>query len=243
MAEPTHGCYVSGMRAKSSAAVRWITLPIHPRPAKTNRFKAKQIILCCRGAESSFLTQKSTEPQKTPSLTKIIHMKTLLDLFEDELQDIYDAEHRISKALPKMADAATCAQLKAAFETHLQQTKGQIKKLESVFECFGWDPKAKTCEATVGLLEEGDEIAASFEGSPAINAALICAAQKVEHYEIASYGCLQAWAMVLENEAAANLLQEILDEEEATNDALTELSNAKNIEALGDPAAADASEE
>ena len=163
-------------------------------------------------------------------------MKTLLDLFEAELQDIYDAEHRISKALPKMAEAATCMELRAAFETHLVETKGQIKKLEGVFECFGWDPKGKTCEATVGLLEEGDEIAAEFEGSPAINAALICAAQKVEHYEIASYGCLQSWAVVLENEAAAGLLQEILEEEEATDEILSELSTAKNLEALEETA-------
>ncbi len=161
-------------------------------------------------------------------------MKTLTDLFKDELQDIYDAEHRIVKALPKMADAATCEELKAAFENHLRQTKGQITKLDSVFACFGWDPKAKTCEATVGLLEEGEAIADTFEDSPAINAALICAAQKVEHYEIASYGCLHAWAVVLENDEAAAFLQEILEEEEATNDALTELSHAKNLEALGD---------
>lgn len=161
-------------------------------------------------------------------------MKTLIDLFEAELQDMYDAEQRISKALPKMTEAATCTELQAAFATHLSETKGQITKLKSVFECFGWDPKAKTCEATVGLLEEADEIAADFEGSPAINAALISAAQKVEHYEIASYGCLHEWALLLDNEEAAALLKEILDEEKATNETLTLLSRAKNREALED---------
>ena len=160
-------------------------------------------------------------------------MKTLLDLFEDELQDIYDAEQRIVKALPTMAEAATCQELKAAFHKHLVETKGQIIKLRDVFECFGWDPEAKTCEATVGLLDEGEEIAEAFAGSPAINAALIAAAQKVEHYEIASYGCLHEWALVLENNEAAALLLEILEEETATNEALTQLSKAKNEEALG----------
>ena len=176
--------------------------------------------------------------QLTPKIKPL--MKTLLDLFESELQDIYDAEHRIASALPDMAEAATCAELKAAFEQHLQETEGQITKLENVFDCFGWDPKRETCEATIGLLEEAEEIAAAFEGSPAINAALICAAQKVEHYEIASYGCLQAYAVLLENDAAAAILQEILDEEEATNEALTILSRVKNQEALGDPALSDA---
>jgi len=128
--------------------------------------------------------------------------------------------------------------LKSAFQTHLMETREQIRKLDRVFECFGWDPLGKTSEATISLLEEGGEIAAAFEGSPAINSALICAAQKVGYYEIASYGCLQAWALVLENEEAANLLLEILEEEEAANDSLTELSHNKNQEALGHPARA-----
>src|SRR5882757_258664 len=106
-------------------------------------------------------------------------MKTLNDLFLDELQDIYDAEHRISKALPKLAKAATDDDLKAAFNAHLTETLGHIEKVAQVFEIIGEKAKRKTCEATVGLLKEGDEIADEFADSPAINAALIAAAQKV----------------------------------------------------------------
>jgi ferritin-like metal-binding protein YciE len=161
-------------------------------------------------------------------------MKTLKDLFLDELADIYDAEHRIVKALPKLAKAATCDDLKGAFQSHLKETEGHVKKLEQIFQAFDEKAKGKTCEATKGLLEEGDEIAAEFKGSPAINAALIAAAQKVEHYEMASYGCLHEWAGLLGNEKAAGLLQEILEEEKAANEKLTELARAGNNEdALG----------
>ena len=162
-------------------------------------------------------------------------MKTLKDLFMDELADMYDAERRIVKALPKMAKAATCDKLKKALLAHLKETEGHVKKLERVFQYFDEKVKGKTCEATVGLLEEGDEIAADFKGSPAINAAIISAAQKVEHYETASYGCLQEWAGLLGNNEAAGLLQEILDQEKAANETLTELALASsNEEALGE---------
>jgi ferritin-like metal-binding protein YciE len=167
---------------------------------------------------------------------KKTNMKTLKDLFLTELADMYDAERRIVKALPKMAKAATCDELKAAIESHLKETEGHVKKLEQVFECFAVKAKGQTCEATVGLLAEGDEIAAEFKGSPAINAGLISAAQKVEHYEMASYGCLHEWAGLLGNPEAAALLQEILDEEKAANESLTDLARAgKNQEALGEP--------
>ncbi len=161
-------------------------------------------------------------------------MKTLTDLFESELKDMYDAEKRIAKALPKMAQAATCKKLQAAFENHLLETEGHIENLEGVFECFGWDPKAVTCKATVGLLEEAEALISNFDGSIAMNAALISAAQKVEHYEIASYGTLHAWALLLENESAAELISEILEEEKATNDLLTELAMEKNEQAMGE---------
>jgi len=151
-------------------------------------------------------------------------MKTLNDLFLDELQDIYDAEHRISKALPKLAKAATDDDLKAAFAAHLTETMGHIEKVAQVFEILGEKAQRKTCEATVGLLKEGDEIAEEFADSPAINAALIAAAQKVEHYETASYGCLKEWAGALGHEDAAELLGEILFEEEAANDKLTKIA-------------------
>ncbi len=160
-------------------------------------------------------------------------MKTLQDLFLGELADIYDAEHRLVKALPKMVKAATCTHLQKAILAHLKETEGHVLKLEQVFACFDEKAKAKKCEATVGLLLEGDEIAAEYKGSPAINAALISAAQKVEHYEIASYGCLHEWAVKLGNKKAAGILQGILKEEEAANDALTELARDRsNDEAM-----------
>lgn len=160
-------------------------------------------------------------------------MKTLQDLFLNELADIYDAERRIVKALPKMAKAATSAPLKKAFDLHLKQSETHARKVEEVFECFDRKAKAKTCEATVGLLKEGEEMAACFEDSPAINAALIATAQKVEHYEMASYGCLHEWANLLGNKKAAALLQEILNEEGATNKELTRLARAgSNVDAM-----------
>jgi len=161
-------------------------------------------------------------------------MKTLKDLFMDELADMYDAERRIIKALPKMAKAATCPDLQEAIRSHLKETEGQVRKLDQVFKSFGLKAKGKTCEATVGLLAEGDEIASDFKGSPAINAALISAVQKVEHYEIASYGCLHEWAELLGNTEAADLLRQILDEEKGANESLNELAHSSlNKEALG----------
>jgi len=171
-------------------------------------------------------------------------MKILKDLFLDELADMYDAEKRIVKALPKMAKAATCNDLKTAIQSHLKETEGHVTKLEKVFQSFDEKAKGKTCEATVGLLKEGDEIAAEFKGSPAINAALISAAQKVEHYEMASYGCLHEWAGLLGNEKAANLIEKILDEEKAANEKLTELArSSSNEEALGETGSDGSSED
>jgi ferritin-like metal-binding protein YciE len=162
-------------------------------------------------------------------------MKTLKDLFMGELADMYDAEQRIVKALPKMAKAATCEKLKSAILAHLKETEGHVTKIEQVFQLFDEKAKGKTCKATIGLLEEGDAVATDFKGSPAINAGLISAARRVEHYEIASYCCLHEWAGLLGNEEAAGLLQEILEEEKAANETLKELARAKsNEEALGE---------
>lgn len=162
-----------------------------------------------------------------------MNTKTLADLFLDELADMYDAERRITKALPKLTKAATCPDLKAAFQSHLKETEGHVKKLEQVFQSFGKKAKGKTCEATVGLLKEGDELAAEYKGSPALNAALVGAAQKVEHYEIVSYGCLHEWAERLGNSKAAGLLKQILEEEKKTNESLNELAHSSlNEEAL-----------
>lgn len=161
-------------------------------------------------------------------------MKTLEALFKDELADMYDAENRIVKALPKLIKAATNADLKQGLESHLQETQGHVEKLEQVFEAFEEEAEAKKCPAMVGLLEEGDEIASEFKGSQAINAAIISACQKVEHYEIASYGTLSEWARMLGNDRAAGLLDEILEEEKAADEKLNEVAKAgANDEALG----------
>jgi ferritin-like metal-binding protein YciE len=154
-------------------------------------------------------------------------MKTLENLFLEELADIYDAENRLTRALPKVARAATHHELKQAFQTHLSETEQQVKRLQRVFKAFDKPPRGKKCKAMVGLLKEADEIASENKGSPTINAALISAAQKVEHYEIASYGCLREWAEQLGNQTAADILQEILEEEKTADRTLTEQARAR----------------
>lgn len=162
-------------------------------------------------------------------------MKTLKDLFLDEVGDMYDAERRIVKALPKLVKAATCEKLKAALQVHLKETEGHVTKLEQVFKSLDQKAKGKTCKTTVALLEEGGDIVAEFKGSPALNAALISAAQKVEHHEIAAYGALHEWAGLLGNQKAAGLLEEILGEEKAANATLTKLAlDSSDKEALGE---------
>jgi len=151
-------------------------------------------------------------------------MKTLEDLFLDSLADMYYAEKQLTKALPKMAKAATHEHLRVAFETHLTETEGHVQKLEEVFGTFGKASKSKKCPAILGIIKEADEIASDNKKSPTINAALIFAGQKAEHYEIASYGGLRDWAKLLGNEDAANLLDEILDQEKAADAKLTELA-------------------
>jgi ferritin-like metal-binding protein YciE len=121
-------------------------------------------------------------------------VKTLRDLFHDALKDIYFAEKKILSALPKMAKAANSDELRAAFEKHRGETEGQVKSLEQVFEILGETPKGKTCDAIVGIIEEGQEIIKEYKGTPALDAGLLAAAQAVEHYEISRYGTLKTWA-------------------------------------------------
>jgi ferritin-like metal-binding protein YciE len=162
-------------------------------------------------------------------------MKTLNDLFLDELADMYDAEKRITKALPKFAKAASNPSLQRAFENHLSETQNQVERVEKVFECFEEKAKGKKCEGITGIIEEGDEIAAQFKGSPACDAALISAAEKVEHYEIASYNTLIEWAEQLGKQDAVDILQSILDEEMNASEVLAEVARTEsNEEALGE---------
>jgi ferritin-like metal-binding protein YciE len=150
--------------------------------------------------------------------------KTLDELFHDTLKDIYFAEKKILSTLPKMAKAAQSDELKAAFEKHYTETEGQIDRLEKVFAVIGKKPQAKTCAAINGITEEGAEIMEEYKGSPALDAGLLAAAQAVEHYEISRYGTLIAWAEELGLDDAVSLLEETLEEEEATDEALTEIA-------------------
>ena len=152
--------------------------------------------------------------------------KQLDELFHDTLKDIYYAEKKILTALPKMAKAAQNEDLTAAFEKHESETEEQISRLEQVFELIDAKPQGKKCAAIEGILEEGQEIIKEYKGSPALDAGLVSAAQAVEHYEIARYGTLRTWAQELGLDDAAKLLQETLDEEEATDQALTELAES-----------------
>ena len=149
--------------------------------------------------------------------------KTLDDLFLDTLKDIYYAEKQILKALPKMAKAANAPELKQAFETHREQTEGHVERLTEIFEAIGKARRGKTCDAILGIIEEGKGIIEEFEGSPALDAGLVAAAQAVEHYEIARYGTLKAWAQQLGLKDAVKLLDQTLTEEEKTDQLLTKL--------------------
>jgi len=158
-------------------------------------------------------------------------LNDLQDVFLNELKDIYNAETQLTKALPKMAKAAASEELRTAFEEHLAETQGQIERLEKIFEELEASPKGKKCKAMVGLVEEGKEIIDEDGEDPVKDAALIAAAQKVEHYEIATYGTLRTWAEILGMTEAARLLQETLDEEAGADDKLTELAKSINFEA------------
>jgi ferritin-like metal-binding protein YciE len=155
-------------------------------------------------------------------------MSELREMFLDELMDIFDAESQLLKALPKMAEAASDEDLRDGFREHLKETETQVDRLKQVFEMLGKVAKGKPCKAMQGLIAEGEELIKEDAG----DAALICAAQKIEHYEIASYGTLCAWARLLEEEDAEELLLTTLDEEKAVDQKLTELAeDTVNVEA------------
>jgi ferritin-like metal-binding protein YciE len=159
-------------------------------------------------------------------------------LLEEELKDIYSAEKQLLKALPKMAKKASADELRAALAEHLVVTEGQVTRLEKVFEALGKIAKAKTCKAMQGLIEEATELMEEDADDAVMDAGLIAAAQKVEHYEIASYGTVRTWANLCGKEDAAELLQETLDEETEADQKLTELA-----ENFVNPAAEEGKEE
>jgi len=151
-------------------------------------------------------------------------LDTLKDLLIDELKDLNDAEHQITKALPKMAKAASNPQLQTAFTSHLAETEGQIRRLEQVFKALGLNPTRKTCEAMKGLLKEGDEVLEEKADPDVKDAVLIASAQRVEHYEMAGYGTVRTFARTLGLNDVAQLLQETLNEEGAADKKLTQIA-------------------
>ena len=160
-------------------------------------------------------------------------LDTLKKLYVEELRDVYNAEQQLVKALPKMAKGASSDELREALETHLDETKGHVERLEQIFEGLDESPKGKTCKAMKGLVEEGSEILEEKGEESVLDAGIIAAAQKVEHYEIATYGTLRTWADLLNQDEAAELLQETLDEEGEADKKLNDLAEEiVNPEAL-----------
>lgn len=158
--------------------------------------------------------------------------ENLEQLLIDELKDIYSAEKQITRALPKMAKAAKSPELKEAFETHLEETKGQIERLDEIFETLGKKATGKTCHGMQGLVEEGNEMIQELDKGDVRDAALISAAQRVEHYEIAAYGTVREYAKMLGRKDAAKLLDQTLEEEKATDEKLNSISAQVNNEAM-----------
>jgi ferritin-like metal-binding protein YciE len=164
----------------------------------------------------------------------------LQELYVNELRDLYNAENQLVKALPKMAKAATSQELRAGFEEHLEQTKGHVQRLEEIFSELDEKPTGKKCKGMEGLVEEGKEMIEEEEGE-VLDAGLISAAQRVEHYEIAGYGCVRTYANLLGETDAAELLNETLEEEKETDKKLTKLAEKINVEASETDEQADSS--
>jgi ferritin-like metal-binding protein YciE len=168
---------------------------------------------------------------------------TLHDAFVDELRDMYDAERQLTKALAKLAKAATAAPLREAFESHLEETQGQIGRLEQVFETLDEKVRGKRCEGIAGIVEEGKSIIEENFDAVTMDACLIAAGQRAEHYEMAAYGTLVAWARAMGHNAAADLLQENLDEEKGADETLSGLAEGGINQGAADGAHADEGEE
>jgi len=155
-----------------------------------------------------------------------MRMESLQDLYVDQLRDLHNAENQLVKALPKLAKASTDPELQSAFSEHLEETKGHVERLERIFEKLGAKPTGKTCKAMKGLIAEGSEMMDEEAEPPIMDAGLIAAAQRVEHYEMAGYGCVRTFAKMLGDEQAAQLLQETLNEEGQADKTLTKLAQS-----------------
>ena len=160
-------------------------------------------------------------------------MENLQELFEDTIKDLYNAEKQFLKAMPKLMNAAQSPELKKAIESHITQSEGQVQRLEKVAALGGFTPTGKVCKAAQGLVEEANEHLEEGKPGPTLDAAIICCAQKNEHYEICSYGTVLAWAKLLGNNEISALLEETLKEEEQTDEALSGVATAVNESAIG----------
>jgi ferritin-like metal-binding protein YciE len=160
-----------------------------------------------------------------------MEMESLRDLFVEQLKDLYSAENQIIKALPKMIKAASSEELKSAFQEHLEQTKGQVERLDQIFEELDESPRGKKCKGMEGLIAEGKELMEEDAEEDVLDAGLIASAQHVEHYEIAGYGCVRTYAQLLGMDKAAKLLQQTLDEEKETDELLSGLAENINVQA------------
>ncbi len=169
--------------------------------------------------------------------------ENLHELFVDELRDIYDAEKQLTKALPKMAKASDSEDLRAGFEEHLEITRMQVNRLEEIFKSLGMAARGKPCEGMKGLIEEGQEMMEELEQGPTLDAALIASAQKVEHYEIASYGTLATFAEILGLQDAKDLLGQTLDEEKEADEKLTQVAGQINFDAEAEGEGAEGKDE
>ena len=159
-----------------------------------------------------------------------MNISSLKALFVDELKDVYSSEKQITKALPKLIKASKHPELKAAFQSHLKETEGHVQRVEQIFQLLGEKVKSKTCEATKGLVEEGKEaIEADIEGDGLHDAMLVCCGQKVEHYEIATYGNLKAWATQMNLPKVVQLLEKTLNEEKAADEKLTSITASLHL--------------
>jgi ferritin-like metal-binding protein YciE len=169
--------------------------------------------------------------------------QALKELYVDELKDIYSAENQLVKALPKMAKAATSDELRTGFEEHLEQTRGHVQRLEQIFKALGEKPTGKKCKGMEGLVAEGQEMMKEDFEDDLMDAALISAAQRVEHYEIAAYGTVRTYAELLGEDEAVTLLEQTLGEEKETDQKLSDLASDINVKAMGDASQKDSSSE
>jgi len=160
--------------------------------------------------------------------------QALKELYIDELKDIYNAENQLVKALPKMAKAANSEELRTGFEEHLEQTRGHVQRLEQIFKELGEKPSGKKCRGMEGLVAEGQEIMGEDFEDDVMDAALISAAQRVEHYEIAAYGTVRTYAELLGEDTAVQLLEQTLEEEKETDQKLTDMASEINVRAMGE---------